>query len=293
VFAPDRLRFDFSHYAAMTDEQMREAEEIINRRILTAAPVAAHMTTLDQAKAMGAMALFGEKYGEQVRMIEVGDFSRELCGGTHAHRTSDIGVCLLLSEGSVGAGLRRIEGVTGLGALGWLRERDQALKAAAEMLRARPEEVADRVGQLLREVRETQRRAAQAQAKSASGMVDDLIASAQQVDDVKLIAQRVAGLPPQALRDLADVAVAKLGSGVVVLATTEGGKVPIVAKVSKNLVERGVHAGNLLREVAKATGGSGGGRPDFAQGGGRDASRLDEALALVEALVREQSSPKS
>lgn len=289
VVEPDRLRFDFSHYAAMTEEQMREVEEIINRDVLAAAPVTAHIMALDQAKAAGAIALFGEKYGEEVRMIQVGDFSRELCAGTHAHRTSDIGVCILLSEGSIGAGLRRIEGVTGLGALRWMRERERALASAAEVLRARPEELADRASQLLRDLREAQKRATQVQAKSATAMVDDLVTSARQLDDIRVIAQRVANLPPQALRELADGAVAKLGSGVVVLATTDGDKVPIVAKVSKDLVERGVHAGNLLREVAKATGGSGGGRPDFAQGGGRDASKVDEALALVEGLVREQS----
>jgi alanyl-tRNA synthetase len=288
VVEPDRLRFDFSHYAAMSGEELRRVEDIVNHRVMAAAPVSAHVTGLEQAKAAGAMALFGEKYAEQVRMVEVGDFSRELCGGTHAHRTSDVGICVLLGESSVGAGLRRIEAVTGLGALAWVRQRDQALASAAEMLRARPEEVPERINHLLRDLREAEKRAREVHARSASGMLEDLVAAVRQVDDLRLIAEHVASLPPQALRDLADAAIAKLGTGVVVLATTDGDKVPIVAKASKDWVERGVHAGNLLREVARVTGGSGGGRPDFAQGGGRDARKIDQALASVEQLVRAQ-----
>jgi alanyl-tRNA synthetase len=255
--------------------------------------VSAHVIAAERAKAAGAIALFGEKYGDRVRMVEVGDISRELCGGTHAHRTSDIGVCLLVSEGSVAAGVRRIEGVTGLSALHWMRQREGALVSAAQTLRARPEDVAERVGQLLRDLREAQKRAAQVQAKSATAMVEELLASARPLDDARIIAQQVGGLPASALRELADTAVARLGSGVAVLVATDGDTAPIVAKVSKDLVARGVHAGNLVREVAKAAGGSGGGRPDFAQGGARDASKIEQALAMVEGLVREQKRPQA
>ena len=283
---PDRLRFDFSHFQAMTPEQVAQVEELVNLRIMEDHPAGARVTTLAEARAAGAMALFGEKYGEQVRMVEVGEFSRELCGGTHLHRSGEIGSCKLLGEGSVGAGLRRIEAVTGLSALRWVRQQHEALAQAAQLLHVAPEEVPTRIGQLLSEVREVEKKAQAAQARTASGLMNELLTEAKAVNDFHLIARQVPALSADALRELADSLVSKLGSAVVVLGTASDGKVLLVSKVSKDLVARGLHAGNLVGQVARATGGGGGGRPDFAQAGGRHPEQLDSALALVEEIVR-------
>jgi alanyl-tRNA synthetase len=282
---PDRLRFDFSHFAAVTDEQLAEVSALVTRRILENAAVGTRVTTVDEAKQAGAIALFGEKYGAEVRMVQIGEFSRELCGGTHVDQVAAAGLVLITRESSVGAGLRRIEAVTGLQAAALAVDDLNALTSAAQLLRAPKDALLDRVGELLREVHTLKRDLASARQRRASTSLDDFLGQAVTVNDMRVIAARAPELDADGLRTLADSLLDRLGSGVVVLGSVAGEKVLLVSKVSKDLVPRGAHAGNLVREVAKATGGNGGGRPDFAQAGGRDPEKLDDALALVPTLL--------
>jgi alanyl-tRNA synthetase len=283
----DCLRFDFAHFAALTTEEKQQIEDEVNRLVLQDDALVVRDMTLDQARAEGAMALFGEKYGEIVRLIQTGDYSKELCGGTHLQRTAAVGSFAITSEGSIGSGLRRIEAVTGLEAHKLLaRQRDQ-LTAAATALGAQPEKLAERVETLQAELRRAQREIALLQQKSAGALAEDLVKAAVELDGVKLIAERVE-LPADALRGLADDLVARLGSGIVVLGCETEGRAQFVGEVSRDLIPAGFHAGNLIREVARVAGGGGGGRPDFAQAGGKNAERLDEALAKAKELVAAQ-----
>ncbi len=284
----DRLRFDFSHFAALTPEERRQIEELVIARSLQDNPLAVQEMSLEEARAMGATALFGEKYGERVRVVMIGDFSKELCGGTHLPRASAIGGFAIVSEGSIGAGLRRIEAVTGEEASALAARQRELLHGLAESLGAKPEELPSRIESLQAELRRAEREVGRLQQKSASALAGDLAASAAEVGGVKVIAAPVRGLGAEALRGLADQLIGKLGSGIVVLGCEENGRAQFIAMVSKDLVNAGYHAGSLVREVAKIAGGGGGGRPDFAQAGGKNAERLEEALAKVKDLVAAQ-----
>ena len=285
---PDRLRFDFAHFAALTHEEIAQIEDIVNRRILAVHPVEAAVVSLAEAREKGATALFGEKYGEQVRMVSIGDFSLELCGGTHAPSTGSVGLFKIEVQSSVGAGLRRVEAVTGLAALEHLRRQESLLAQSAEVLRAARDDVPARIEALQRELREAQRRIESLQARGAGALADDLVSRATAIEDARVVAGRASNLSAEALRNLADVVLERLGSGVVVLGTESDGKVLFVGEVSKDLTARGLHAGKIVGDVAKAAGGGGGGRPDFAQAGGREPAKLDEALEKVVGLVRAQ-----
>jgi len=281
----DWLRFDFSHFEKPTDEQLEQISAEVNRLILENHPVQGSITDLDSARSMGATALFGEKYGEEVRVLQIGEFSRELCGGTHLHSTAEVGPFILASEGSVGAGLRRIEAYCGLGAIEYIRRQFRLLEEAARALRAPEEELASRIDGLMGELKQAQREIASFHQKHAGRLASDLLAKSEKAGEVSFIASRVPALSQDALRSLADSLVERLGSGVVVLAAEEENQSPMVAKVSADLVKKGFHAGKILGEVARIAGGGGGGRPDFAQAGAKDLSRLDEALAQVRVLV--------
>jgi len=279
------LRFDFSHFAALTPDQLSQISQIMNDNILAGHPVTSHITSFQGAKEEGAIALFDEKYGETVRVLQIGDFSKELCGGTHLENTSRIGYCLLLGESSIGAGLRRIEVATGLEAARLVQEQEEVLREIGDLIHSSRRELPKRVKQQLADLKQAEKQIASLQGKRAALLADELVAKAQPVDDFRVIAAQVPELGMDALRNLADSLVSKLHSGVVVLGSVVNKKVLLVSKISQDLVDRGLHAGNLIGEVAKATGGGGGGRPDFAQAGGRDASKLDEALAKVPGLV--------
>jgi alanyl-tRNA synthetase len=235
---------------------------------------------LDQAISTGAMALFGEKYGEQVRVVSVPGFSRELCGGTHVHRTGDIGVCKIVYEGSISAGVRRIEAVTGEGALRQYQESTGALKRLAEMVRASEPELIDHVEKLIATDRVRTREIEHLKDKLAQAEAGALAANARTVKDVKVVSARLDGMDRQQLRTLADSLRNKLKSAVVVLASTEDGAVSIVSAVTRDLTSK-VHAGKLVGTLAQAVGGKGGGRPDMAEGGGKDTAALDSALERV------------
>jgi alanyl-tRNA synthetase len=288
VVEPDRLRFDFTHPKPLTPDELQAIEEEINRNILAAYPVEAFETTLQEAKAMGAMALFGEKYGEIVRVIRIDGVSAELCGGTHLSNTAEIGLLKIISETSVGANIRRIDAYTGERARRWYEERWQWLQQAAEALETSPDRVIAAINELHERIRELERKLQEAEEQRALQQVDELLKQVQEVAGVKVVTGIVSGVSPAALRRLADELEVRLRSGVIVLGTVDDGKVLLVSKVTKDIVAKGGHAGNLVREVAKLTDGGGGGRPDFAQAGGRNPAKLQDALRKVPELVAQQ-----
>ncbi|KAF0197460.1 MAG: alanyl-tRNA synthetase [Bacillota bacterium] len=285
---PDRLRFDFSHFSALTRDELKRIEELINVQILASLPVVSEEMSLDEARAKGATALFGEKYGNSVRVVSMGDFSLELCGGTHHNNSASIGLCLVLGEGGIGAGLRRIEAVTGREAYHRLRERDGILQQLADELKTSPEEAPKRLEFVLQQGKEVEREAARLHSKLASFEADEFIATALLTEGVKVVARQVTASDMDTLRATADAVKNKLGSGVLVLGAVHDGKVSLVSMVSEDLLNKGLHAGNLIREVAKLTGGGGGGKPNMAQAGGKDPEKLSSALEAVLGLVKSQ-----
>ena len=282
---PDRLRFDFVHFSPVTPEQIAAIEDTVNEEILRSLPVETEVTSLDEARSRGAMALFGEKYGDRVRLVQMGDFSLELCGGTHLGTTSAAGLLRLTAESGVGSNLRRVEALTGRAALAHDREAENRLKQTSQVLAATPESASSVALRLKDRVRELEKQLSEMQKQKAEGSADDLLAQARDIRGVPTLATRAPeGLDANALRELADKLSDKL-DGVAILAGNSGDKVLWAVKASKSAVSKGAHAGNLVRELAKITGGGGGGRPDFAQAGGRDASKVDEALASVEGAL--------
>lgn len=288
VVEPDRLRFDFTHPKPLTDEELQAIEDEINRQILAAHQVEAMEMTLQEAKAMGAMALFGEKYGETVRVIKVDGVSMELCGGTHLSNTAEIGLLKIVSETSVGANIRRIDAYTGERARKWYEERWQWLRQAADALETSPERVTEAIEELRERIRELERKLQEAEEQRALQQINELLQQVQEVKGVKVVAGMVSGVSPSVLRRLADELEVRLRSGVIVLGTVADGKVVLVGKVTKDVVAKGGHAGKLVGEVAKLTEGGGGGRPDFAQAGGRNPAKLQDALRKVPEILAQQ-----
>jgi alanyl-tRNA synthetase len=280
VVDPGRLRFDFTHYAALDRAELEEVERLTNQQILRNTGVETIVMPLDQAIATGAMALFGEKYGEQVRVVTVPGFSRELCGGTHVHRTGDIGVCKIVYEGSISAGVRRIEAVTGEGALRQYQETAEAVRRLANLVHSAEPELIDQVEKLMAAERAYSKQVDQLKEKLAQSAVGALDGQARTVNGSRVLAARLDGMDRQQMRSLADSLRNKWKSAVVVLASAGEGGVSIVSAVTKDLTAK-VHAGKLAGAVAQAVGGKGGGRPDMAEGGGKDAAALDAALENV------------
>ena len=286
---PDRLRFDFSHFSAMTPEEIATVEQKVNRAILTDTNVGTIETSQDMAKQMGAMALFGEKYGEKVRVVVVGDISKELCGGTHVSSTGEIGQFKIIGESSVGAGLRRIEAVTGLAALEYANQREAILEQAAQLLKTRPEELVGRLELAQNQTRELEREIAALQKQLSQGIVQDLLQQVREVKGIRYVAAAVTAPDMDELRSIADRIRDGIAGGVVVLGAVVGDKVNFVAMAGKEAVARGIHAGNIVKEVSAATGGGGGGRPEMAQAGGKKPEKLAEALALVASILEKQA----
>jgi alanyl-tRNA synthetase len=282
-----RLRFDFSHFEAIKPEQLKQLEELVNAEIRKNSEVETEETDIETAKAKGAMALFGEKYGDDVRVLSMGGgFSVELCGGTHVSRTGDIGLFKITSEGGVAAGVRRIEGVTGAGALAWLNGAEEQLKEAAALVKGSRDNVLDKLSGLIERNRQLEKELEQLKAKAASAAGNDLAGSAVDVKGVKVLASRLDGLDGKALLAMVDQLKNKLGSAVILLGGVFEDKVVLVAGVTQDLTAK-LKAGDLMRQAAAAVGGKGGGRPDMAQGGGVDAGKLDEALALAATFVEQ------
>ncbi len=283
----DRLRFDFSHFEPISQQQLRDIENLVNEQIRQNRPVETRVMSPDEAMAAGALALFGEKYGDQVRVLRMGDFSMELCGGTHVKRTGDIGLFKIVSEGGVAAGVRRIEAVTGQRALEWVDRNEARLEQVAELVKGSRENLNDKVRQLVERNRSLEKELEQLKAKLASSQGSDLASQAQEINGLKVLAARLEGADPKSLRDTVDQLKNKLGSSAVVLATVSGDKVSLVAGVSKDSTDR-LKAGELVNMVARQVGGKGGGRPDMAQAGGTQPESLESALASVPDWVRAQ-----
>jgi alanyl-tRNA synthetase len=289
LVAPDRLRFDFSHYEGVTEEQIREIESIVNDEIRKNSAAGTDLMSYDEAIDSGAMALFGEKYGDKVRVLRLGEFSVELCGGTHVDRTGDIGVFKITSEGGVASGVRRIEAVTGGGAMEWIAANQQTLGNIAGLLRSQPDQAAAKVEQLLKRTRDLEKELAAAKQALISKKGSEPFSDVQEIAGIKVLATRMDGTDAKTLRDAVDKFKDKLQSAVVVLGSVEGGKVHLAAGVTKDNIGK-IKAGDLIKPVAAQVGGKGGGRPDFAQAGGTNADALDQALDSVAAWVREQLS---
>ncbi|BAU73070.1 alanine--tRNA ligase [Metapseudomonas furukawaii] len=282
-----RLRFDFSHFEAIKPEQLKALEDIVNTEIRKNSEVETEETDIETAKAKGATALFGEKYGEQVRVLSMGgDFSVELCGGTHVSRTGDIGLFKITSEGGVASGVRRIEAVTGAAALAYLNGAEEQLKEAAVLVKGSRDNLLDKLSALLERNRQLEKEVDQLKAKAASAAGDDLAASATDVKGVKVLAARLDGLDGDALLALVDQLKNKLGRAVILLGSALEGKVTLVAGVTQDLTGQ-LKAGDLMKQAAAAVGGKGGGRPDMARGGGTDAAALEQALALAVPFVEQ------
>jgi alanyl-tRNA synthetase len=295
LVAPDRLRFDFSHFAPISAGDLAKMEDMINERIRANCSVVYSFHSLTEAKKMGAMALFGEKYGEVVRVVKIlgdgeGPTSIELCGGTHVGATGEIGLFKLVSESGIAAGVRRIEALTGLGALSYVRSGEDSLKSIVAALKSSPSDVAGAVERLLATIRDQEKEISSLKVKAAISQVESLIGKAVEIDGAKVVAGRLEGADKDALSAAIEKIIKRIGSGVVVLGSAADGKVTLVAAATDDLVERRVHAGNIVKEIAKTVDGGGGGKPSYAQAGGKNPAKLDEALARVEELVKAQLS---
>ena len=283
---PERLRFDFSHFEAVTAQELAVIEKMVNDEIRKNSAVTTEIMELEAAKAKGAAALFGEKYDDMVRVLGMGDgFSTELCGGTHAKRTGDIGLMKIVSESGIAAGVRRIEAVTGEAAMQWFSQSESLLGELGGMVKSGRDSLVDKYRALNERNRSLEKEIERLNAKLASAQSGELISSVVEIDGIKLLATKIEGADAKSLRDMLDQLKNKLGSGVVVLGAEDGEKVSLVAGVTKDLTDR-VKAGDLIRNLAAQVGGKGGGRPDMAQGGGTDPAALPAAIASVEALVR-------
>ena len=283
---PDKTRFDFSHNAPVTDDEIRQVEEIVNREIVANTPTQAQQMSFDEAIAHGATALFGEKYGDVVRVLDIG-FSCELCGGTHVSRTGDIGFFKIVSEGGVAAGIRRIEAVTGLAAMHWVQEMSRKVDEAAVALKTQPDELVNRIVQLQDQMKGLDRELSTLKARFASSQGDDLAGKAIDVSGIKVLASMVEGADVPGLRNAMDKLKDKLKTAAIVLATVKDGKVSLIAGITSDMTSK-IKAGELVNFVASQVGGKGGGRPDMAQAGGSDPSGLPEALKSVKKWVQER-----
>ena len=282
----DRLRFDFSHFGQITADELETIEKIVNEKIWESIPVSINHKNIDEAKAMGAMALFGEKYGKVVRVVQVGDFSLELCGGCHVENTSAIGLFKIVSEAGIGAGTRRIEAVTGQAAYQQLTDQISLLKQAAAKLKTSPKDVVTRIDGLLAETKQLQRENESLAAKISNIEAGNLVNNVKGINGVNVLVANIQGVDMNNLRTMADDLKQKIDSVVIVLGSVNEGKVNIIAGVTKDLIEKGFHAGKIIKEVATRCGGGGGGRPDMAQAGGKDPSKLQEALQFVEEYIK-------
>jgi len=285
---PERLRFDFSHFAGVTVEELAEVEKFVQHSIFENITVGITEKTQDEAKKMGAIALFGEKYGESVRVVEIGDVSTELCGGSHIGNTAEIGLVKIISEAGIGSGIRRIEAVTGAGAIEYINTRETLLQTAATTLKTRPEDVVVRIENMISRIKELETELALNNTKQAHIEVQGLLANAQFVNDIQVVVGQVSSADMDGLRMVADMVRDHLKCGVVTLAAVHADKVNFVVMATKEAVGKGIHAGNIVKEAAKIAGGGGGGRPDMAQAGGKLPEKINEALQLAVEVIKRQ-----
>jgi alanyl-tRNA synthetase len=286
LVGPNRLRFDFSHFEALTADEIAGIEDRVNEMILANAETTTKVGSMEDAKHEGAVMLFGEKYGDEVRMVRIGVDSIELCGGTHVERAGDIGLFKLTEDSNIASGVRRVEAVTGMHALAHVRRQERVLQQASQALKASPDDVPDRIGKLLKRNKELERDLERAQTAAAMGgqAGADPLDGVEEIGGLKVLFKRADGTPKNSLRALADQLRDKLGSGVVVLAACDADKAQLLVAATKDVAGKAVHAGNVVKAATNAMGGKGGGRPDFAQGGG-DAAKIDAALEQARAAL--------
>lgn len=284
----DRLRFDFSHSSAMTKEELEKTERIVNEQIGLSLPVVTEVMSIEDAKKTGAMALFGEKYGERVRVVRMGDFSTELCGGTHVGNTGEVRLFKIVSESGVAAGVRRIEALTGNGVLAYYGKMEQELMEAAAIIKTVPAELLSRLSHLMAEMKALQSENESLKSKAAKEALGDVMDQVQDVKGVKLLAARVADVDMNGLRELGDQLKEKLSDGVVVLLSEKEGKVNLIAMATEGAMAKGAHAGNLIKGIAAVVGGGGGGRPNMAQAGGKNPAGIEEAIAKAREILEGQ-----
>ena len=285
---PDKLRFDFTHFSPMTPEEITKVEEIVNREIQNGLDVVTNEMTLDEAKKTGAMALFGEKYGDTVRVVQMGDFSSELCGGTHVKSTSNISAFKIVSESGVAAGVRRIEALTGAGLIAHFNQVEETLKEAAALLKVSPADVVKRITALQEEVKTLSKENDKLKAKIAKAAAGDVTSEAEDVNGIKVLVKALSGVDMNGMRDLGDEAKQKLGEAVILYATENDGKVNLMATATEGAIKKGAHAGNLIKEVASLVGGGGGGRPNMAQAGGKNPAGIPDALKKAKEVIISQ-----
>ena len=284
----DRLRFDFSHSSAMTKEELEKTERIVNEQIGLSLPVVTEVMSIEDAKKTGAMALFGEKYGETVRVVRMGDFSTELCGGTHVGNTGEVRLFKILSESGVAAGVRRIEALTANGVMEYYAKMEQELTEAASIVKTAPTELLARLSHLMAELKALHSENESLKSKAAKDALGDVMDQVQEVKGVKLLAAKVAGVDMNGLRELGDQLKEKLIDGVVVLLSEKEGKVNLIAMATDGAMAKGAHAGNLIKGIAGIVGGGGGGRPNMAQAGGKNPAGMDEAIAACASVLEGQ-----
>lgn len=284
----DRLRFDFTHFAALTPEELKEVERLVNDAIFASYTVHAEEMSMDEARNMGAMALFGEKYGDVVRVVDMGGYSIELCGGAHLKNTAQVGSFKIISENGVAAGVRRIEALTGQEALRHYQAQEEEIKAVCRMVKSTPDKLLARLEQILAEQKETAKELEKLKAKMAGGAADEILNNKTEIGGVGVLAAEVKDADANALRTMGDQLKQKLGSGVIVLASGKDGKVNLVVMATDDVVKKGVHAGNIIKAAAAVCGGGGGGRPNMAQAGGKDASKIAQALEEAKTVIAQQ-----
>ena len=290
LVTPDRLRFDFVHFSAMTPEEIARTEELVNAEIAKNNAVVTEVMNIEQAKATGAMALFGEKYEEDVRVVSMGDFSKELCGGTHVANTGMITTFKILSEAGVASGVRRIEALTGDGVFAYYREMEKELHEVAKVAKATPAQLKDKVEHMLSEIKSLQSEVDALKSKLAKDALGNVMNQITEVKGVKLLATAVEDVDMNGLRDLGDQLKEKLGEGVVVIASSVNGKVNLIAMATEEAMKKGAHAGNLIKGIAALVGGGGGGRPNMAQAGGKNPAGISDAIAKVQEVLEGQIS---
>ena len=277
----ERTRFDFSHFSAMTAEEIQKVEDIVNEKIAEGLPVKTDIMTVDEAKKTGAMALFGEKYGEKVRVVSMGEYSKEFCGGTHVKNTADIITFKILSESGVAAGVRRIEAITGDNVFAYYKKLENELNEAAKVVKTTPAKLVERLNHLTAEVKELQSENESLKSKAAKDALGDVMDKVREINGVKVLASSVVGVDMNGLRELGDSLKEKLGEGVILLASSNEGKVNLIAMATEEAMKKGAHAGNLIKAAASKVGGGGGGRPNMAQAGGKNPAGINDAIETV------------
>ena len=288
LVTPDRLRFDFVHFQSMTAEEIQQVEDLVNKEIRAGLTVCTDIMDIESAKKSGAMALFGEKYDQEVRVVSMGDFSKELCGGTHVRNTSEIQAFKIVSESGIAAGVRRIEALTGNGVFAYYRTMEQTMADLAKTMKTTPSELLTRAQHMTAEIKALNSELESLKSKMAKDSLGDVMNQVKEIGGVKVLAAKLQGVDPNGMRELGDQLKEKLGEGVVVLVSDNGGKVNLIAMATDGAMKKGAHAGNLIKAVASVVGGGGGGRPNMAQAGGKNPAGIDEALEAAKKTAAEQ-----